>query len=101
MLSMTGYGRGRAALGGGVLIVELRSVNHRFLDLRVRTAAELGPEAALLEDLVRKQVQRGRVDVVARIEGTASGTLSLSHERARSAFAGLRALRDELAPDEA
>ena len=44
MLSMTGYGRGRASLGGGVVVVELRAVNHRFVDLRVRMAPELAAE---------------------------------------------------------
>jgi uncharacterized protein (TIGR00255 family) len=101
MLSMTGYGRGRAALGGGAVVVELRAVNHRFLDLRVRTGNELFAESALIEDIVRKHAQRGRIDVSARVEGSASGTLTLDRERAKAAFVQLRALRDELAPGDA
>ena len=36
MLSMTGFGQGEAGLSHGKARVELRAVNHRFLDLRVR-----------------------------------------------------------------
>ncbi|MBC7098435.1 hypothetical protein H5T52_04880, partial [Candidatus Bipolaricaulota bacterium] len=36
MLSMTGFGRGQACSGGFLVQCDLRSVNHRFLEVRVR-----------------------------------------------------------------
>ena len=51
MLSMTGYGRGHALLGRGSFVVEIRSVNHRFLDLRVRLDSELATEQYVVEDM--------------------------------------------------
>ena len=36
MKSMTGYGRGTCEVAGRRLVVELRSVNHRFLELKLR-----------------------------------------------------------------
>ena len=36
MLSMTGYGRGRASQAGRELLLELKTVNHRFLDVSLR-----------------------------------------------------------------
>jgi uncharacterized protein (TIGR00255 family) len=100
MLSMTGYGRGHAPLGRGSFVVEIRAVNHRFLDLRVRADSELTAEQHVLEAYVRKHVLRGRVDVSARLEGKLGTDVVLDRARARAAFAELIALRDELAPNE-
>jgi uncharacterized protein (TIGR00255 family) len=100
MLSMTGYGRGHAPLGRGSFVVEIRSVNHRFLDLRVRADSELATEQHAVEDYVRKHVVRGRVDVSARLEGKLGTGVVLDRVRARAAFAELIALRDELAPND-
>ena len=101
MLSMTGYGRGRATLGNRQLTVDVRTVNHRFLDLRLHIAPELASQAASVEECVRKYAVRGRVDITLRVEGPALSELALDVERARAAFAALRSLRDELAPAEA
>ena len=63
MYSMTGYGRASAAAEGRTITVELKSVNHRFLDLSVRTPRSL----AFLEDLFREELtrafSRGHIDV--------------------------------------
>lgn len=63
MNSMTGFGRGEAEQGGHCITVELKSVNHRYLDMNIRT-----PRAFLfLEDFIRAEIKRrlarGRVDV--------------------------------------
>ena len=63
MHSMTGYGRAFREIDGRQLTVELKSVNHRFLDVAVRAPRSL----MFLEDAVRKQIgarlSRGHVDV--------------------------------------
>lgn len=100
MQSMTGYGRGTAALGAASLIVDIRSVNHRFFELRLHLAPELTGKAALLEEVARQAISRGRVDLSARIEGPPPRTVQLDHARARAAFAELEALQRELAPSE-
>jgi uncharacterized protein (TIGR00255 family) len=100
MLSMTGYGRGHAPLGHGSFVVEIRAVNHRFLDLRVRVDSEVAAEQYVIESYVRKHVLRGRVDVSARLEGKLGTDVVLDRMRARAAFAELIDLRDELAPNE-
>lgn len=69
-MSMTGYGRGEMESNGFRYLVEIRSVNHRFLEVVVR----LPHGWMALEEGVRKQVQqvvrRGRVDVFISVEGT-------------------------------
>jgi uncharacterized protein (TIGR00255 family) len=99
MRSMTGFGLGQAPLGAGSISVEVRSLNQRFLDLRVRLPAELAGEAFFVEQLCREQLSRGRYDVGVRVEGGALPGTSIDLERAREEFSALRRLRDELAPE--
>src|SRR5579871_4558061 len=98
MRSMTGFGLGEAPLGAGKLAIEIRGVNHRFLDVRVRVPRELGDLAAYVEQVAREKLTRGRYEVAVRIDGVALGAPALDRERARAAFRALCELRDELAP---
>ncbi len=63
MYSMTGFGRGVARLDGREITVELKSVNHRFLDLSFRMPRSL----SFTEDTIRKHLNarfaRGHIDV--------------------------------------
>ena len=63
LYSMTGYGRGAVERDGRRLTVELKSVNHRFLDIAFRMPRSLG----FLEDALRRRIgeklSRGHVDV--------------------------------------
>jgi uncharacterized protein (TIGR00255 family) len=98
MRSMTGYGAGDAPLGGGELHLELRTLNHRFVDVRVRLPPEIADQASYLEQLVREKLERGRADVSVRLGGAALPPARFSLERARGLHAALVTLRDELAP---
>lgn len=105
MRSMTGFGVGEAPLAAegktspsGKLMVEIRAVNHRYLDVRVRAPNQLPDLASSVEAIARERLTRGRFDVTVRLEGAALGAVTLHQERARSVFAALVALRDELAP---
>src|SRR6266496_1003315 len=98
MRSMTGFGVGRVALGAGRVVVEIRTVNGRFLDVRVRSAHELGEVAMTAEREVRKRLSRGRCEISLRAEGNIFPPSAIDKERARQAFRSLIELRDELAP---
>lgn len=100
MRSMTGFGVGEAPLvkTSGKLTVEIRAVNHRYLDVRVRAPSQLPDLGATVEAIARERLSRGRFDVTVRLEGAALGAVVLHEERARSVFKALVALRDELAP---
>jgi len=99
MRSMTGFGLGEVPLGSGRLGVEIRGVNHRFLDVRVRVPRELGDMATFLEQIARERLTRGRYEVAMRVDGTTLTAPSLDRDRARAAFRALCDLRDELAPE--
>lgn len=97
---MTGHGVGEALLGRGRVLVEVRAVNHRYLDVRVRLPDEVAAFSGLVEEQVRTSLRRGRVEVLGRLDGEVCGPPTLDRARARSAFAELSALRDELRPGE-
>jgi len=95
---MTGFGLGEAALGEGRLCAEVRSLNHRFLELRVRLPLEIADQTFFVEQLCRDRLGRGRYDVSIRIDGPVLPAPQLDLERARAAYSMLQRLRDELAP---
>ena len=101
MKSMTGFGVGEALIGGTAsskLTVEIRSVNHRFFDVHVRVPPQLPELASIIESLARERLSRGRFDVGVRLDGSLLGAMAIDRDRARSIFAELLALRDEIAP---
>lgn len=100
MRSMTGYGSGRAALGHGHVVLDVRAVNHRFLDVRVRLPSRIQTKAPIIERVVRQLLERGRVDVAARFEGQTLPPATLDLDRARAVYRDLERLRDELSPGE-
>lgn len=97
---MTGYGSGHAPLGEGRVGIEIRALNHRYLDARVRLPHELLDQTAVVEEIVRARLERGRIEVSGRLEGAALGLPTLDRDRARAAFVQLSALRDDLRPEE-
>lgn len=91
--SMTGYGRRESTTSAGTLVVEARSVNHRFCEIVVRTPKPLAGLEDRLRKLVAQRVQRGRVDVSVSVQGQRNGAKSLALDRAL-AKQYHRALRD-------
>jgi len=62
ILSMTGYANTSANFATGSLTLELRSVNHRYLDIQLRMADELRSFEGALRELISAQLQRGKVE---------------------------------------
>lgn len=74
--SMTGYATGARELGFGVLNVEIRSVNHRYLDLQFRMPDDLRAIEPQLRELLTAKLSRGKVEC--RISfGATPGTAQL------------------------
>lgn len=82
MLSMTGYGRATCETDGRQLTIELKSVNHRFLDLSFRMPRNL----MFLEDDARKAIAeklaRGHVDVFMTYRNLRSDARTVQVDRA-------------------
>jgi uncharacterized protein (TIGR00255 family) len=98
MRSMTGFGAGEAAFGAGRLTLELRALNHRHTEVRVRVPPELLDHSGFVEQLARERLGRGRFDVAVRVSGGELVPAHFSRERARAVYSALLELRDALAP---
>lgn len=71
MQSMTGYGRKRVCADGREITLELKAVNHRFLDLSFRLPKNLAfLEDALRERINHSELRRGHVDVFVTYQNT-------------------------------
>jgi uncharacterized protein (TIGR00255 family) len=70
--SMTGFGAGRAAVGGEELDVEARSVNHKFCEVKVRLPRELSALEMEVVRVVKDRLARGGVEVSIRRGGAAA-----------------------------
>ena len=62
ILSMTGYATASAELDSCSLTLELRAVNHRYLDIQLRMADELRGFEGMLREAITAQLQRGKVE---------------------------------------
>ena len=62
ILSMTGYANTSADFASGSLSLELRAVNHRYLDIQMRMPDELRGFEAAMRETVSSQLQRGKVE---------------------------------------
>ncbi|MFZ2301380.1 MAG: YicC/YloC family endoribonuclease [Gallionella sp.] len=62
ILSMTGYATASAELDSGSLTLELRAVNHRYLDIQLRMPDELRGFESALREAISAQLQRGKVE---------------------------------------
>ena len=95
--SMTGYGRHEAVVGTKKILVELKSVNHRFADYNIKVPRHLG----FLEDKVKKyaseEITRGKVDIYVNVESSeeADKDIILNKELAKNYIDVLYQLRDE------
>ena len=96
--SMTGFGRRQAPWQDGSITVEVRSVNHRFLEVACRLPRTL----SLLEEGFKKAIQqrcmRGRVDMTVSLQGGKSRhtTVILDQPLAKQYHRALRTLKTSL-----
>ncbi len=67
--SMTGYGRAETVYEGQKITVEMKSVNHRFLELSMRLPSVLFQLETELKKKISEKCKRGRIEINIRIEG--------------------------------
>jgi uncharacterized protein (TIGR00255 family) len=83
ILSMTGFAAVAADLPGASLTIDLRSVNHRYLDLSIRLPDELRSLESGLRERLGAELKRGKVECRISLNRTSPGaaTLAVSTER--------------------
>jgi uncharacterized protein (TIGR00255 family) len=96
--SMTGFGRRQTSWQDGSLTVEVRSVNHRFLDVACRLPRSLSHLDETFKKAVQQRCTRGRIDLTVSVHGGRSktGTVSLDQSLAKQYYQALHALKKSL-----
>ncbi len=81
ILSMTGYANACADFSAGTLTLELRAVNHRYLDIQLKMPDELRGFEGGLRELIAAQLQRGKVECrINYAQRDAAGGTALNRE---------------------
>ncbi|MDE6034695.1 MAG: YicC family protein [Ruminococcus sp.] len=80
--SMTGYGRGQQIIGGRDILVEIRSVNHRYYEYSSRIPRAYGYIDEKLKSLLKTAVSRGKVEVSVTINNIEARESEISINRA-------------------
>jgi uncharacterized protein (TIGR00255 family) len=97
---MTGYGKVSAHLPVGLVQVEIRSLNSKFLDLGLRIPRVLQDKEYAIRNLVTAPLERGKVTVSIQLERNVDGGSSLLNQRLFKAYhEELSALCEELQLD--
>ncbi|SFX51368.1 TIGR00255 family protein [Thermoactinomyces sp. DSM 45891] len=96
-VSMTGFGRGEVATSNLQFITEIRTVNHRFLDLILRVPQGFAEQEESIRKQVRESIRRGRVELSIYIkeEGGSGKHVVLDEELLQSYLAISQKLCDE------
>ena len=94
---MTGYGRYEAENEESRLVVEIKSVNHRYCDISIRLPKILNPYENLIRKQLKEKISRGKVDVFITYENIAQGEDSIAYhpDMARAYVNLIRQLSDD------
>ena len=96
--SMTGYGRAQKLIENKEITVELRSVNHRFLEYSSRVPRAYAYLEDKLKNLVKESVSRGKLDVSLSVQtvGGNDTQVVINHDLAKSYLEALQDLSEDL-----
>ena len=83
---MTGFGRATKEIGQKQITVEIRSVNHRYLELQTRLPDSLAPLDPKIRSLVRDSVTRGKTDLTIQIHKSKDANPNLTWDRGTAGF---------------
>lgn len=95
--SMTGYGRGSASYNDMTVLSEIRSLNSKITDLRIKLPVNLGEKEIDLRNLVLQRTQQGKIEMTISFEGDL-GLDDIDYDRAliRKHFLQLSSIANEL-----
>lgn len=96
--SMTGFGRAEEIIGGRDIIVEIRSVNHRYYEFSARVPRAYGYLEEKLKSYINGKMSRGKVEVSVSITAVETGDalIEVNKNTAKGYIDALRAANEEL-----
>lgn len=77
--SMTGFGRCEIAEGARKISVEMKAVNHRYLDVSIKMPKKLNVFEAAIRSELKNYIQRGKVDIFITYEDTSENTVMIRY----------------------
>ena len=94
---MTGFGRSEVVTDERKITIELKSVNHRYLDLSIKMPKKLSFLEGSIRNLMKTYIQRGKVDVYITYEDYTinNGTLKYNKELAAEYIACLKQIQQD------
>ena len=95
IFSMTGFAQARVERDGCSVRINLRSVNHRFLDLHLRMPDGFEVFESRIRQAIRNRLRRGHVDVNIYYEPGGTGTVEVNHDLVESYMKAVERLRQE------
>jgi uncharacterized protein (TIGR00255 family) len=93
--SMTGFAQARVERDGSSVRINLRSVNHRFLDLHLRMPDGFEVFESRIRQTIRTRLRRGHVDVNIYYDPGGSGAVEVNHDLVESYLMAVEKLRKE------
>lgn len=95
---MTGFGRCLESVNGKTIIVEIKSVNHRYYEFSSRVPRSCGYLDEKLKSFIQGKVSRGKVDVGVSIQsdGVSDEKIEVNSEVAKGYISALRSANEEL-----
>ena len=79
--SMTGFGRSEIAEGDRKITVEMKSVNHRYLDVNIKMPKKLNFFETSIRNALKQYIQRGKVDIFITYEDYTESNLCVKYNR--------------------
>jgi uncharacterized protein (TIGR00255 family) len=95
---MTGFGKGGVKFKGGAIVVEIKTVNHKFFDASLKLPETITPFEDRIKEVLQKKIQRGKINVNIIFDNrTSRGELiTINKKLAKSYYAGLMGLKKHL-----
>ena len=83
--SMTGFGRYEVAENNRKITVEMKSVNHRYLDVNIKMPKKLNFFESTIRNLLKEYMERGKVDLYITCEDFSEGNYALHYNEGLAA----------------
>jgi len=95
-LSMTGYAQARSEQNGWAIRVSVKSVNHRFLDVRFRLPEGFDVYELRLRQIVREKIHRGHIDVNVNVQPGSTAPVQVNRELLQTYLQAAEELRRKM-----
>ena len=96
--SMTGFGKGEIKFQGGSIIVEIKTVNHKFFDASLKLPETIAPFEDRIKEVLQKKISRGKINanIIYDNSGSKDEVITINRKLAKSYYKGLVGLKKYL-----